>query len=165
MGLYGLATLGIEHPVNKHTALVIVETDGCFADGIQVATGASIGHRTLRVNDYGKIAAAFADVKTGRAIRFSPRLDVRERATQYASEIKSRYYAQLHGYQLMPDEELFDIQEVVLRPTLKAILSKPNARVTCIRCGEEIINERQVITSGKPLCRVCAGSGYYQIES
>jgi formylmethanofuran dehydrogenase subunit E len=56
MGLAGLARTGIETPVSKPTGLVIVETDGCFVDGIEVATGAAIGHRTLRVVDMGKIA-------------------------------------------------------------------------------------------------------------
>ena len=72
IGLAGLMTLGLESPINKNTALIIIESDGCFADGIEVATGATIGHRTLRVNDFGKMAATFADVKTGRVIRILP---------------------------------------------------------------------------------------------
>ena len=161
MGLYGLAVLGLERPVNKQTALVIIETDGCFADGIQVSTGADIGHRTLRVNDFGKIAATFVDVQTGRALRLSPRHDVRQRAHLYAPEMKTRYYAQLHGYQAMPAEELFNLREVILKPSLEEILSKANVRVTCSACGDEVINERHVMHQGKVLCQACAGHGYY----
>jgi formylmethanofuran dehydrogenase subunit E len=165
MGLAGLTALHIEGPVTKQTALVIIETDGCFADGIEVATGATVGHRTLRVNDLGKIAATFANVKTGHAVRLSPMLDVRERAPAYAPEMKSRYYAQLHGYQLMLDDELFDIREVVLRPSLQTLISKPGVRITCNHCGEEIINERQVKIDGNILCGACADEGYYLIEA
>lgn len=43
-----------------------------LADGIEIASGATIGHRTLRVHDLGKIGATFAHVKTARAIRLSP---------------------------------------------------------------------------------------------
>ena len=165
IGLAGLAGLGLESPVNKDTALVIIESDGCFADGIEVATGATIGHRTLRVNDFGKMAATFADVKTGRVIRISPELNVRERALIYAPDEPRRYFAQLQGYQVMPETELLRIQDVALNPTLEELISKPLARVICDYCGEEIINEREVVPDGITLCRTCANEGYYLIKS
>jgi formylmethanofuran dehydrogenase subunit E len=161
MGLAGLAALGLEAPFEKGNAIVIIETDGCFADGIEVSTGASLGHRNLRVADFGKIAATFVDVQTGLAIRLSPGKNVRGRAETYSPEMKSRYYAQLHGYQRMPDNELFIFREVVLKPPLKAILSNPGFRMECEHCGEEIINERQVIVNGRALCQACANLGYY----
>ena len=164
IGLAGLATLGLESPIGKSTALVIIESDGCFADGIEVATGAAIGHRTLRVNDFGKIAATFADVNTGRAIRISPALDIRERALLYAPDEPRRYFAQLQGYQVMPDAELLRVQEVLLNPTLDELISKPLARVNCDYCGEEIINEREVMVNGVVLCRTCANYSYYLIK-
>jgi formylmethanofuran dehydrogenase subunit E len=164
MGLAGLNALGLEAPVNKHTALIIVETDGCFADGIEAATGATIGHRTLRVNDYGKIAATFVNAKTGRAIRLAPVLDIRERALAHAPIKKRHYFAQLQSYQVMPDEAMFRFQEVLLNPSLETLLSKPNVRVNCEYCGEEIINERQVVVNGAQLCRTCANAGYYLLK-
>ena len=162
MGLAGLAALGLDAPVSKQTALVIVETDGCFADGIEVATGATIGHRTLRVNDLGKIAATFADVKSRRTIRLSPSTDARQRARIYACDEERHYFAQLQGYQVMPDAELFKFQEIILDPSLEYLLSKPNIRVTCDLCREEIINDRQVQAGDLVLCRACARQGYYQ---
>ena len=39
MGIAGLAALGLEAPVTKLTGVVIVETDGCFVDGVEVAMG------------------------------------------------------------------------------------------------------------------------------
>ena len=164
IGLAGLAALELEAPVKKTTALIIIESDGCFADGIEVATGATIGHRTLRVNDFGKIAATFADVGTGLAVRISPALDARGRALTYAPDEPRRYFAQLQGYQVMPDSELLRIQEVTLCPTLDELISKPLARVTCDYCGEEIINEREVVQDGIKLCRTCANDGYYLIK-
>jgi formylmethanofuran dehydrogenase subunit E len=164
IGLAGLAASGMDSPVHKSTALIIIESDGCFADGIEVATGATLGHRTLRVNDFGKMAATFADIKTERAIRISPVSDVRERALLYAPDEPRRYFAQLQGYQVMPDTELLRIQEVALNPTLEELISKPLARVNCDYCGEEIINEREVVQDGIKLCRTCANEGYYLIK-
>lgn len=147
--------------MTKRTGLVIVETDGCFADGIEVATGAAIGHRTLRVNDFGKIAATFADPRTGRAVRISPTTEAWALAPRYAPDEERRYFAQLEAYQVMPEEELFRFQEVELNPSLEALISIPGVRVSCDFCGEEIINERQVLMDGFTLCRTCARQGYY----
>ena len=69
-----------------------------------------MGHRTLRVEDLGKIAATFTDLKSGTSLRLAPKLDIRTRALDYAPEEKRRYFAQLKGYQVMPDEELFSFQ-------------------------------------------------------
>ncbi|MCX6035829.1 MAG: FmdE family protein [Chloroflexi bacterium] len=161
MGLAGLAAIGLEAPMPHKAALVIVETDGCFADGIEVATGITVGHRTLRVKDFGKIAAVFANVQTGQAVRLAPQLDIRERARLYAPEIKKKYYAQLKGYQLMPEAELFSFEKVLLEPSLAAIISRPGLHRRCDRCGEEIINARQVMVREETLCAACAGTSYY----
>ncbi len=161
MGLAGLNILGVNSPITKLNALIIVETDSCFADGIEVSTGATVGHRTLRVNDMGKIAATFINVKTGRSVRISPALEVRQRAPLYAPHEKRHYFAQLEGYQVMPENELFRFQEVNLQPSLEAILSRPGMLVKCSQCGEEIINEREVYSNGVALCRTCANQGYY----
>jgi formylmethanofuran dehydrogenase subunit E len=162
MGLAGLEAIGLEAPMPHKAALVFIETDGCFADGIEVATGASIGHRILKVVDTGKIAAVFANVKTGKTVRLAPQLDVRQRAPSYAPGIKQKYYAQLKGYQIMPVEELFTIQDVLLDPGIQTVMSRPGVRVKCSRCGEEIINERQVVVGDEYLCVTCAGAGYYR---
>jgi formylmethanofuran dehydrogenase subunit E len=161
MGLAGLRALSLEAPISKPTGLIIVETDGCFVDGIEVTTGASVGHRTLRVEDMGKIAATFVEVATGRAVRLAPRAGVRTLAFAYASNTDERYRAQLEGYQVMPQDELFVMREVMLDPPLRAVLSRPDVRATCDRCGEEIINEREESRSDGTLCRTCAGRSYY----
>ncbi len=164
IGLAGLAALGLAAPVSKKTVLVILETDGCFADGVEVATGATVGHRTLRVNDLGKLAATFVDVNTGHAIRISPTPDARQKALRYAPNEPRHYFAQLAAYQVMPDDELLRCQNVILTPSVQALVSKPLVRVACSRCGEEIINERQVLVDGVPLCGTCAHQGYYILE-
>jgi formylmethanofuran dehydrogenase subunit E len=161
MGLAGLAAIGVEAPMPHKDALVFVEADGCFADGIEVATGATVGHRSLRVMDFGKIAAVFANIKTGQALRLAPQLNIRERAHLFSPDVKNKYYAQLKGYRVMLDAELFSFEAVLLEPTLAVILSRPGLRTKCNRCGEEIINARQVTVGVETLCAACAGTGYY----
>jgi hypothetical protein len=67
----------------------------------------------------------------------------------------------LEGYQRIPDELLFSWQPVKLRTSIEAIFSKPGVRTACQVCGEEIINEREVVRRGQVLCRSCAGFSYY----
>ena len=54
------------------------------------------------------------------------------------------WHAMYEGYQVMPDEELFEAQPVQLTVSMQKIISQPGMRVRCERCGEEITNEREV---------------------
>lgn len=163
-GLAGAAALGLDLPRHDKRLLVFVETDGCFADGVEVATGCTVGHRTLRVVDYGKIAAVFIDVQTERGVRVAPRLDVRQCAYAYAPHERRHYFAQLDSYQIMPEDELLSVEPVRLAMPVQAIVSRP-VRTTCARCGEEIINEREVLVDGQPYCLACTYGGYYVPEA
>ena len=163
MGLLALKLFGFDCPPSNKRLLVITETDGCLVDGIQVVTGASVGHRTLRVVDYGKIAAVFTDVCTGQSLRLAPLSNVRERARVYAPDEPRRYIAQLQAYQCMPDDELLSVRSVILNPPADVLISRPGVRVACVRCGEEIINEREVYRGGLPFCRACAGQEAYYV--
>jgi formylmethanofuran dehydrogenase subunit E len=161
LGLTGMKVLGFDTPPDKKQLLIITETDGCFADGLSAATNCTVGHRTLRVGDYGKVAAVFVDVKSNVAVRVAPVLDIRQRAYVYAPNEPRHYFAQMQAYQIMPDEEMFTITKVQLATPIEDIISRPGIRVDCDVCGEEIMNEREVKQNGLTLCRACAGDSYY----
>lgn len=161
MGLAAGRWLDLELPQQDKRLLTIVETDGCAADGLAVATGCWVGRRTLRVLDFGKIAATLVDTETGRAVRVIPSLQARYQAKAYAPEAGSRWETYLLGYQRMPDDRLLVLQVVELAVSLAEILSREGHRVNCRQCGEEIINEREIIREGVVLCRACAGGRYY----
>jgi formylmethanofuran dehydrogenase subunit E len=164
IGLAGLAALGFTALPDKKQLLVIAETDGCFVDGLSAATGCTVGHRTLRIEDYGKVAAVFVRVETGQAVRIAPALDVRQRAYAYAPGEPRHYFAQLQAYKVMPDTELLNCFPVQLNTPIEAIVSRPGIRVNCELCGEEIINERGIDLDGQVFCRACAGNAYYRYE-
>jgi len=163
LGLAGANALGLDAPRSDKRLLVLMETDGCGADGVSVATGCWVGRRTMRIFDYGKMAATFVDILTGQAIRVSPRPDIREVAWRYAPTAPDRWTAQLKGYELMPAAELLRVQPMTLTIDLKCLLSRPGRRVNCEACGEEVMNEREVIREGMTLCRACAGQSYYRL--
>jgi formylmethanofuran dehydrogenase subunit E len=165
IALAGALALGLEIPRQDKGLLVIAETDGCFLDGLAVTAGVSPGHRTLRIEDYGKVAATFVDVRTGAATRLASRPDVRVRAREYAPDETRHYFAQLTGYQIMPDDELFAMTPVVLTTPVADVISRAGVRTTCTVCGEEIINEREIVVDGATYCRSCWGQTYYQIAA
>ncbi len=161
MGLLAGHLLDIPLPQTAKRLLTIVETDGCFSDGVATATNCWVGRRTLRVVDFGKIAATFVDTQTDRAVRLVPTRNSRSLATRYAPEGHSQWESYLVGYQHIPDELLFDQQVVQLITPAAQLISRAGARVNCAQCGEEIINEREVWRHGIILCRSCAGETYY----
>lgn len=170
IGLYGLQELGLvacqgfpRFTNERKRLLTIVETDGCGLDGIAVATDCAVGRRTLCVRDYGKVAATLVDTRSGRAVRVSPSAASRELALEYAPDARSRWHSYLHSYRLIPDRDLLNVEEVALTQGVEEILSKPGARAICAHCGEEIINEREVLVDGQPLCRSCNGDAYYRV--
>jgi formylmethanofuran dehydrogenase subunit E len=167
MGLFGLRQLGLLDETGglfvnqKKRLLTIMETDGCGADGVAVATDCHVGRRTLRIVDFGKMAATFVDTMTEKAVRIAPSAQSREMAAVYAPDARSRWHAYLEAYQVMPDELLLEWQPVQLTPSVGELISRPGVRAMCADCGEEIINEREVVGNGRTLCRSCAGNHYY----
>lgn len=161
LGLRGLRWLDLEPNRGSKRLLLISETDGCFLDGLIAATGCAVGHRTLRIEDYGKTSATFVDTKTGQAIRVAPTRDIRQRSFAFMQGELDHYLGQLRAYQIMPDDEMFTVQPVTLNVPLEEIVSQPGMRAICSLCGEEIMNEREIRQAGLTLCQTCARGGYY----
>lgn len=163
MGLYAGEILGLELPRGDKRLLAISETDGCAVDGLIAATGCRVGSRTLRILDFGKVAATFIDTRTGRAVRLAPNPLARSLAPEYAPGARNDWTAMLAGYQSMPVENLLCYNQVHLNVPLMDIISKPGRKSRCNLCGEEIINGREVVRGDSTFCRSCAGERYYQI--
>ena len=161
MGRWAGDLLSMDLPQTNKRLLAIVETDGCFSDGVAAATNCWVGRRTMRVEDYGKVAATFVDTQTGHALRLTPHPDARYLAVTYAPEAHNRWEMMLLGYQRMPPETLFVCMRVTLRIPVATLVSCPSCRVSCDHCGEEIMNEREIVQQEMTLCRACAGDAYY----
>ncbi|MBF8247252.1 MAG: hypothetical protein HW374_52 [Bacteroidetes bacterium] len=162
MGILAGKILQLNLPQTDKRLVTIVETDGCMVDGVSAATNCTVGHRTLRVEDEGKIAATFVDTVTKRAVRIAPRDGIRRVAQEYSSTDCSRWEAQLKSYQCMPDDDLFIVKDVELLFSLEKLISRKGSKVICHTCEEEINNEREVMSGETVLCRSCVGQGYYR---
>lgn len=160
-GMYVAQLLGLVLPQRDKRLFAFVETDGCFADGVSVATGCWFGRRTLRLVDYGKVAVTFVDTEGARSLRISPQPTARTQASCYAPDALMPWHAQLEAYKVIPDADLLRVEEVSINLDLSALVSVSGLRVPCDACGEEVMNGREVPAGGRLLCRRCAGDGSY----
>ena len=167
MSMLGLQEIGIHDPKGKDrkSILVFVEMDRCATDAVQSITGCSLGHRTMKFMDYGKMAATYVNLKTGKAARIVAREDSRNKAREHFPEIENKYAGQLEAYKIMSDEELFDVMEVSVKVAPEDMPGRPMRRVQCDSCGEHVQDMREINRDGKILCRPCAEGGYYAVQT
>lgn len=163
MSILGLRGIAISDPKgqDRKSIIVFVEMDRCATDAVQSVTGCSLGHRTMKFMDYGKMAATYMNLKTGKAMRIVAREDSRDKAKGHFPEIENKYAAQLEAYKVMSDEELFDVMEVAVKLRPEDMPGRPMRRVQCDSCGEHVQDMREVCQDGKVLCVPCAKGGYY----
>lgn len=164
MSMLGLRKIGITDPRgrDRKSIIVFVEMDRCATDAVQSVTGCSLGHRTMKFMDFGKMAATFLNLKTGRAIRVIAKEEARQKAKEYFPEIENKYEAQLEAYKIMNEEDLFDVMDVQVKIPPEDMPGRPLRRTRCEFCGEHVQDMREVYREGRCLCRPCADSGYYE---
>jgi formylmethanofuran dehydrogenase subunit E len=164
MALYGLHLLGLEDPegADRKRLVTFVEIDRCATDAVTVVTGCRLGKRALKFRDFGKVAAAFCDIESGRAVRVVARESAKERARAMHPEIEDRNRQQMLAYREMPDRELFDHHWVRVRIGPEDRPGYKGPRIACAVCGEGINFGREVERDGQKLCRACAGESYYE---
>lgn len=163
MSMLGLAAIGIHDPkgLDRKKLYVLVEIDRCATDAIQSVTGCSLGKRSMRWVDYGIMAATFVNLDTGKAMRIVAREESRELSKKYCPEIDNKYKQQLEAYRVMPEEELFAIEEVRVNIPQQDMPGRPLRRIQCQSCGDWVQDCRDVKQDGKLLCRGCAQGKYY----
>ncbi len=166
MSMLGLREIGILAPkgAQRKNLIVFVEMDRCATDAVQSVTGCSLGHRTMKFMDYGKMAATYMNLKTGKAIRIVAREESREKAKEYFPGIENKYAGQLEAYKIMADADLFDVMEVSVNVRPEDMPGRPLQRVQCDSCGEHVQDMREVYREGKVLCAPCAQGGYYAVK-
>jgi formylmethanofuran dehydrogenase subunit E len=167
MSMLGLRQIGVFDPKGKDrkNILVYVEMDRCATDAVQSVTGCSLGKRSLKFFDYGKMAATYVNLRTGTAIRVVAREDSRGKAKALFPEIENKYTAQLEAYKVMPDDELFEVMEVAVKVRPEDMPGRPLQRVQCDSCGEHVQDLREVRRDGRVLCHACAHGGYYEVQN
>ena len=164
MACLGCRIIGLDEPKkpeNRKKLMVWVEINRCATDGIQSVTGCSLGKRTLKMKDYGIMAATFLNLESEKAIRISVHPDSRQKAKSLFPHLTDDNHVYLEAYKLMSDEDLFTIEEVYVDTAGEDMPGPPPSRTKCQMCGEEVIEGREIKQEGKSLCRHCAHMPLY----
>lgn len=154
MTLATMKALGLDPAVKNKNLIVYTEIDRCMTDSVQVITGCSLGHRSLKCVDYGKFAATYVNLDSGKALRATIKESFN--GSGPAEEVIQRV-AQT------PAEDMVILQEVEIKIPETDLPGPPSKKANCSACGERIMDGREVISKGKTLCRACANGSYYKV--
>ncbi|MCE5335847.1 MAG: FmdE family protein [Desulfobacteraceae bacterium] len=169
MAMAGLRELGISEPKSEQgrDLVIFMEIDRCAADAIISVTGRTPGKRSIKMMDYGKMAATFVDTSSGRSVRVSVRADSEERVKRMAQHLfpqDDEAKAQLDAMACIAEEDLFRIRRVHVAMRPEDLPGVPLDTAVCERCGEMVRDRRQVCLNGSVLCKPCAqGRDYYTL--
>jgi formylmethanofuran dehydrogenase subunit E len=174
LAMLGLAKLGIDDPrgnknkEDRKRLVTFVEIDRCATDAVAVVTGCRLGKRALKFRDWGKVAATFVDISTGKAIRIAAKESSKTLARQMHPEIADKNQQQMLAYREIADDDLFTTQWVKVDLPPEEFPGYKGERVVCDVCGEGINFRREIRSEDKDtdrtkvLCRACAGERYYE---
>lgn len=164
LAMFGLRQIGLEDPQGKDRKRIVtfVEIDRCATDAVMVVTGCRLGKRALKFRDWGKMAATFVDVETGKAVRVAARESSKALAKSMHPEIADKNQQQMLAYREMSDDQMFHSETVRVELPAEEFPGYKGERIVCSQCGEGINFRREVRRDGKILCRACAGESYYQ---
>ncbi len=150
-----LRYLGLDpHQNNRKKVIVYAEIDRCMTDAVQAVTGCSLGRRSLKHVNYGRFAATFVNLETGRAVRctvgkvFSAQGDKDDTLREIAAT---------------PDEDLVTLQPVRVNIPENDLPGSPRETAICTSCGERIADGRHVTRNGAAFCQACADGAYYTL--
>ncbi len=163
LAMLGLRELGIDDPIRERKRLITyVEIDRCATDAVALVTGCRLGKRALKFLDWGKVAATFVDLQTGRGVRVAAKESSKQAALRMFPDL-AKEAGQQKAYRVLPDDELFDKQRVRVEVPPQDLPGFKGTRVMCEQCGEGVNFGREVRAGGRTLCRSCAGERYYEL--
>ncbi len=163
LAMLGLRELGIDDPIADRKRIVTyVEIDRCVTDAVALVANSRLGKRALKFRDWGKVAATFCDLQTGRAIRIAARESSKQAAKEMFPDMP-KDEGQQKAYAQLPDDILFTKEWVKVEIRPEDLPGFKGPRVVCAQCGEGINFKREVLHDGRTLCHSCAGERYYTV--
>jgi formylmethanofuran dehydrogenase subunit E len=161
LAMLGLRELGIADPSAGRKRLVTyVEIDRCVTDAVALVADCRLGKRALKFRDWGKVAATFCDLETGRAVRIAAKESSKQAAKELFPDLP-REEGQQKAYAQLSDDVLFSKEWVRVEILPEDFPGFKGPRIVCAQCGEGINFKREVLRDGLTLCRGCAGERYY----
>jgi formylmethanofuran dehydrogenase subunit E len=168
MAVLGCHLTGIADPrgLDRKKLIVWVEIDRCVTDAVSAVTGVRLGKRSLKYQDYGKVAATFLNLSDKSAYRIVAKEESRELADALYPALDNKRERQLLTYREAEAAELFKVESVRIELDDFEMPGRPRRRILCAQCGEGVNDGRDLVDAlNRRVCRYCALGGYYKIRS
>lgn len=168
-GHLAMDILGVERARGGELQAIVEIGDhhfsGCFADGVQYATGCTFGKGNIEKDPLGKFALTLIDAQTKRAVRVSARYDRMKQC------LDMPFFEQrkqgIPPFKLDPQvvdpliedvvsrdwEEMFDVTTFEAYPVKKA--SESFSAVQCSECHEMVVTEYAKELDDHIYCATC----------
>ncbi|RLB03497.1 MAG: formylmethanofuran dehydrogenase [Deltaproteobacteria bacterium] len=174
----GVSRLNFEESIEERI-MAIVECNNCFLDGVQIATGCTVGNNSMVYLDLGKNALTLVKRKDWEGVRIYVDSDairdryfpeealalfdkvvVRREGTPEEVSTLNEKWEQI-GYTMLelPEDE-FQVQSVKVAPLEPAPIFRS---VRCSSCGELTMEIRVVHVEGRPYCLRCAKRSFHAV--
>jgi len=115
--------------------------------------------------DYGIIAASFVNMETGKAFRLEVKKSDRASAAEKippGADPEEAEQIEIEVYRQMDTDDLFSIDQVQVDVKACDMPGLPQFKAVCQKCGQIILDRREVIKNDQILCRACAMGAYYK---
>jgi formylmethanofuran dehydrogenase subunit E len=162
LAMLGIRELGLDPIADRKRIVTYVEIDRCVTDAVALVANCRLGKRALKFRDWGKVAATFCDLQSGRAVRIAAKESSKQAAKELFPDLPKEE-AQQKAYAQLPDDILFSKEWVKVEVLPEDLPGFKGPRVVCAECGEGINFKREVVQNGRTLCRACAGERYYSV--
>lgn len=138
----------------------------CFADGVQMITGCTLGKGNIRKVPYGKFGLTLVDRATGRAVRVVPRADAQ-------AKMKQTPFFQEYRSKGVPASR---VPAAVVEPLIDQVMSAPQDQIltvgaefredveknpetfsvrACQGCGELVVEKYLRVAGDRLVCIPC----------
>src|ERR1700722_10095386 len=149
LAMLGIRELGLDPIAERKRIVTYVEIDRCVTDAVALVANCRLGKRALKFRDWGKVAATFVELKTGRAVRIAAKESSKLAAREMFPEM-DKEAGQQKAYAQLADEILFDKKWVQVEVQSEDLPGFKGPRVVCAECGEGINFKREVVRDGRP---------------
>lgn len=175
--------LGITDNTGMEEIMAVVECNNCFVDGVQFASGCSLGNNALVYKDLGKAAATFYKRGSSDAVRVCAKsFDLDTEPDDEKQEADALFERAVKKREKLSDTEQKRMKELWIKRSFAVVnapdtdiftITRTNAPVfafapifdsqTCSVCGDKVMETRTHLQNGKPVCIPCAKAEYQMV--
>ncbi len=179
----GFKRLGICDNTGMEEIMAVVECNNCFIDGVQFASGCTLGNNALVYQDFGKTVATFYKRNTEKAVRLCVKsFELESESADEKSEGDSLFEKAVIHRESLSNGEKNRMKEIWIRRSFAVIETQPEQLFTiratvphsfafapifdscqCSVCNEKVMETKSLLKKGNPICIPCAKAEYRMV--